>query len=262
MKNPVHVEELRPVSCGRLIRLGNANDGGYVVPWDAVRNARALVSFGLRFDWSFERDFRKLNPSAVIHCYDHTVSGRNALLFSVTELLRFFATFRIGSLRHALTWLDYEYFFRRNTVHFRQRIWRDRSRNSVTVKDVFSRIQGERPAFLKVDIEGSEYRVLDDILAHADEIDAIAIEFHDVDIVPELFNECIEKIRQKFHIVHIHGNNFAGLAPFNFPSAPELTFLNKRLFATEPLSSESSYPVRDLDSPNDPKAPDYELVFE
>ena len=167
MGNPVHVEELRPVSCGRLIRLGNANDGGYVVPFDAVKNVKALVSFGLRFDWSFERDFRKLNPSAEIHCYDHTVSSRNALLFSVTELLRFFTTFRLSSLRAALTWLDYKLFFRRNTVHYRQRIWRDHSRNSITIKDVLSRIHGKKPVFLKVDIEGSEYRVLDDILAHA-----------------------------------------------------------------------------------------------
>lgn len=262
MTNPVHIEKLRPVSCGRLVRIGNANDGGYVVPVEAVKRARALVSFGLRFDWSFERDFRKLNPAVTIHCYDHTVSRRSALLFSVTQLLRFFFTLRTRALRDSFTWFDYQLFFRRDTVHFKQRIWRDRGRNSVTVKDVFARIRGKMPVFLKVDIEGGEYRVLDDILVHADEIDAMAIEFHDVDILPELFNECIGRIRQKFHIVHIHGNNFAGLAPFNFPSAPEITFLNKRLFTAEPSPSQFRYPVRDLDSPNDPKTPDYELVFE
>jgi FkbM family methyltransferase len=260
MKNPVRTEELRPMSCGRLIRLGNVNDGGYVVPIEAVRRARTLVSFGLRFDWSFERDFRKLNPGVVIHCYDHSVSSRNAFLFSFTELLRFFTTFRLSSLRASLTWFDYELFFRQRTMHFKQRIWRDQSRNSVTVKDVFSRVSA-RPVFLKVDIEGSEYRVLDDILEHSADIDAIAIEFHDVDILPDMFNECIEKIRQKFHVAHIHGNNYAGLAPFNFPSAPELTFLNKRLFTAAPAASALSYPLRELDSPNDPRFPDYELTF-
>src|SRR5262245_39821482 len=64
--NPILVNALQPVERNDLARLGSANDGGYVVPLDAVKNAKALVSFGLRFDWNFERDFQKLNPNAVI----------------------------------------------------------------------------------------------------------------------------------------------------------------------------------------------------
>src|SRR5260370_10494537 len=71
---PIRLSDFQPVACEALARIGSANDGGYVVPLDAVMAARALVSFGLSHDWTFERDFKKYNADAIIHCYDHTVS--------------------------------------------------------------------------------------------------------------------------------------------------------------------------------------------
>ena len=100
----------------------------------------------------------------------------------------------------------------------------------MTIEDVFSRLPAECQVFVKMDIEGGEYRVLDDLLRHSKNIVAMAIEFHDVDIVPQRFNSLVEKIKRDFYIVHIHGNNMGGIAPFNFPIAPEITFLNKRFF--------------------------------
>ena len=37
-----------------LIRLGNNNDGGYVVEENSIKNSEILLSFGLSDDWSFE----------------------------------------------------------------------------------------------------------------------------------------------------------------------------------------------------------------
>jgi hypothetical protein len=65
-------KELKPKHQYELVRLGKDNDGGYLVEKFSVLNSRGLVSFGLNLDWSFEKDFRLLNQSA-IHCYDHTV---------------------------------------------------------------------------------------------------------------------------------------------------------------------------------------------
>jgi hypothetical protein len=259
--NPIDTQALRPIACGTMVRLGSPNDGGYVVPLDAIKNAGALVSFGLRFDWNFERDFRRLNPQAVVHCYDHTVSSRGALFFSATETLRFLTNFRPRTLRSAMTWFDYRGFFRGDVKHFQQRVWRDRSRNSVTVGDALARVQGRRPIFLKIDIEGSEYRIMDDVLDNADIIGAIAIEFHDLDISPERFNETVAALREKFHVVHLHANNYADLSPFDFPGAVEITFLNKALLTQEPVISAQRYPLAGLDQPNDPAMPDYEFHF-
>jgi hypothetical protein len=220
-----------------------------------------LVSFGLSHDWTFERDFKKRNADAIIHCYDHTISLRTAFEYSIGQLLRFVLQFRASALRKAFTWIDYIFFFRGDRTHFKQRVWRDRQFNSATIEDVFSRLPAECPVFVKMDIEGGEYRVLDDLLRHSNNIVSMAIEFHDVDILSDLFNSLVEKIKRDFYIVHIHGNNMGGIAPFNFPIAPEITFLNKRFFSSAPSPSRLKYPIPGLDRPNHPRFPDFTFEF-
>jgi hypothetical protein len=259
--SPIRLSDFQPVACDTLARIGSKNDGGYVVPLDAVMAAQALVSFGLSHDWTFERDFRKYNADAIIHCYDHTVSLRTAFEYSIGQLLRFALLLRPSALRRAFTWIDYKIFFRADRVHFKQRIWRDNQDNSATIDDVFGRLPAECPVFVKMDIEGSEYLVLGDLLRHSKNIVAMAIEFHDVDTASGLFNSLVEKIKRDFHIVHIHGNNMGGLAPFNFPIAPEITFLNKRFFNSTPSPSRLKYPIPGLDRPNNPRLPDFAFEF-
>jgi hypothetical protein len=257
----LQLSDYRPVASERLTRIGSSNDGGYVVPLDAVKTSGALLSFGLAHDWTFERDFKKHNPGAIVHCYDHTVSFPTVLAYSFGQLLRAVARLDAGHLRKAFAWIDYPLFFRTDRTHFRQRVWRDRQDNSVTVDDAFARLPEAIATFVKVDIEGSEYRILDDLLRHSPDITALAIEFHDVDIAPELFNSFVEKIKRDFYIVHIHGNNLGGLAPFHFPIAPEITFLNKRFFGSAPSLSNRKYPIPELDRPNYPGLPDFALEF-
>jgi hypothetical protein len=259
--DPIHASEFRPVKSDALARVGSPNDGGYVVPLDAIKAAHALVSFGLSHDWTFERDFKRLNKDAIIHCYDHTVSLRTAFQFSIGQLLRFVLLFRARSLRMIFTWIDYEVFFRSEATHFRQKISSDNQDNGATIDDVFGRLPAGCPVFLKMDIEGSEYLVLDDLLRHSANIVAMAIEFHDVEIRPELFNSIVEKIKRDFYIVHIHGNNMGGLTPYNFPNAPEITFLHKRFFNPVPSPSTSKYPISGLDRPNNPRLPEFKFDF-
>jgi hypothetical protein len=243
------------------VRVGSANDGGYVVPLDALRAANALLSFGLSHDWTFERDFKRRNAAAIVHCYDHTLSLRTAVQYSIGQLLRFVLQFRISAFRRSFTWIDYLLFFRADKIHFRQRVWRDRQDNSVTIDDAFSRLPAECPVFVKMDIEGSEYRVLDDLLRHSPNIVSMAIEFHDVDLLQDQFNSLVEKIKRDFYIVHIHGNNMGGMTSFRFPIAPEMTFLNKRFFSSPPSPSRLKYPVPGLDRPNHPGLPDFTFEF-
>jgi hypothetical protein len=247
--------------CDSLVRVGAPYDGGYVVPLSAVKAVDALLSLGLSHNWTFEHDFKKRNPRAIVHCYDHTVSMLTALEYSIGQLVRFFVRFNAHYLREIFAWFDYLMFFRGDKIHFRQRIWRDHQGDSATIDDAFSRLPAGCQVFVKVDIEGSEYRVLDDLLCRADNIVALAIEFHEVDILPELFDTLVEKIKRDFYIVHFHANNQGGLAPFHFPIAPEITFLNKRFFNSAPRLSNLKYPVPELDRPNQPRWPDYQLEF-
>jgi hypothetical protein len=259
--DPVQLSDVHPVACASLARVGNTHDGGYVVPLEAVQASRALLSFGLSHDWTFERDFKSRNASATVHCYDHTVSLRTAFQYSVGQLLRCIALLRASAFPKAFTWIDYLRFFRGDKSHFRQRVWYDRQNNSVTIDDAFARLPAHSPVFVKMDIEGSEYRVLDDLLRHSRDITAMAIEFHDIDILSGAFNALIEKIKRDFYIVHIHGNNMGGTTPFRFPNAPELSFLNKRFFRSPPSLSALSYPVAGLDNPNHPRLPEFAFKF-
>jgi hypothetical protein len=259
--DPINPSEFHPVKCETLARVGSPNDGGYVVPLDALKAARALVSFGLSHDWTFERDFKRLNKNAVVHCYDHTVSLRTAFQFSIGQLLRFFLLFRVRSLRKIFTWIDYEVFFRSQATHFRQKISSDNQDNSATIADVFNRLPAGCPVFVKMDIEGSEYLVLDDLMRHSANIVGMAIEFHNVDAQPEPFKSLVETIKHDFYIVHIHGNNMGGLTSYNFPKAPEITFLNKRFFDSVPPPSCSKYPIPGLDRPNNPRLPEFSFQF-
>lgn len=258
---PLQLSDFRPVDCGQLTRLGGPYDGGYVVPLNAVTSADALLSLGLSHNWTFERDFKKRQPRAIVHCYDHTVSMRTAVEHSIGQLARFLVRLRAHYLRGAFTWLDYLTFFRGDRIHFRQRIWRDRENNSATINDAFDRLPAGCRAFVKVDIEGSEYRILDDLLRRSENIVALAIEFHEIDILHDVFSALIEKIKRDFYIVHFHANNMGGLAQFQFPMAPEITFLNKRFFGSVPPPSSRKYPDVELDRPNQPRWPDFELEF-
>lgn len=260
--DPIQLADFHPVACDAMVRVGDSNDGGYVVPLEAVRAAGALISFGLSHNWTFERDFKSRNPGAVVHCYDHTVSLLTAFQYSVGQLLRFVVQRRTSAWWRAFRWIDYLLFFRADRKHFKQRLWRDRQFNSATIGDVFSRLPSECQVFVKMDIEGGEYRVLDDLLGRSRNIVAMAIEFHDVDIVPQMFSSFIEKIKRDFYLVHIHANNMGGVAPFNFPIAPEITFLNKRFFKSAPPPSGLTYPVPGLDRPNYPQFPDFTFDFQ
>jgi len=164
-------------------------------------------------------------------------------------------------LRKAFSWIDYIVFFRGDKIHFQQRIWCDNQANSATVQDAFGRLPADCPVFVKIDIEGGEYRILDDLLRYGRNIVAIAIEFHDVDILSDRFNSLVDKIKRDFYIVHLHANNMGGMAPFGFPIAPELTFLNKRFFSAPPPPSGSKYPSPGLDQPNNPRLPEFTFEF-
>ncbi len=213
-------------------------------------------------DWTFERDFKHRNPGAIVHCYDHTVSLRTAFIYSLGQLAAFMVRFKARYLRRAFTWIDYLLFFRADKVHFKQRIWRDRQDNSVTVDDAFDRLPARCQVFVKMDIEGSEYRVLDDLLKHSGSIVALAIEFHDVDIVTERFNSLVEKIKRDFHIVHIHGNNMGGISPLQFPDRAGDHLPQQAVFQRgSAAQSRLKYPVEGLDRPNHPGLPDFAFEF-
>ena len=260
---------LQPVAYDGLARVGGPNDGGYVVPVEALRRASALLSFGLDTDWSFEKGAAALNPELTIDVYDHTVTRsmfltrwRRSAVSAPLRLLSFSLDGARSSWRRASIARDYLRFFTGRRRHHEQRIWYNGDNGSADIARVVdSAARGrELSIFAKIDVEGTEYRLIPAVCARAPLFTGLVIEFHDTDICAALFNEQLEALRESFEVVHVHGNNFSDLSVDRaLPLCLEVTFLNKQLMRDKPVPYTGPLPRPALDAPNDPERADYVL---
>ena len=259
---PDRLSFLNPYVVDDLRRYGNGHDGGYLLPASIVDELDAVLSFGLSTDWSLEEALSLRHPERTIHVYDHTV-GAKAFRRSLKNSFFKFLSGRtsLADLRHRHeTHRGYRSFFTANHVHYRERMFnRQDNANDATLAIAFARLGPVRQVFLKMDIEGSEYRVIPQIAPFADRIAVIAIEFHDTDPLRPVFETQIKSLLDNFTIVHVHGNNIAGIAADGLPDALEITFLNKRFAIAG--KQRDQLPVAGLDLPNDPLKPDCAMRF-
>ena len=267
----INTKILRPINWENLIRLGRDNDGGYVIPYEIISKTDVLLSYGVKNDWSFEKDFYKKNSNVKIHCYDHTLNLLSLIRYTIKYILLFpfycitLDTKRLKRCTQGIFLIpDYFVFFRKKAKHFKYRIWSTDDNNSKTVGytvNQLPKVAGEI-FFIKMDIERTEYKVFDDIINLSDFIGAIVVEFHALGEFAEKFNKIINKISKHFNIVHIHGNNYSKLLTNqNFPSTIEITFLNKSHCDKNVKLSVKKYPLEGLDQPNKISRPDYDIVF-
>jgi hypothetical protein len=259
---PDRLSFLNPHVIDDLRRYGNRRDGGYLLPASVIGQIDAVLSCGLATDWSLEEDLAAGHGGRIIHVYDHTV-GAKAFRRSVKNAFFKFLSGRttLADLRHRYeTSAGYRRFFTGNHVHFRERVFnRQDNANDATLAIAFARLADARHVFVKMDIEGAEYRLLPELGRFADRIDLLTIEFHDTDPLRPVFEQQVRSLLEHFAIVHLHGNNIAGVAADGLPDALEITFLNRRF--PIPDKRRDRLPVVGLDLPNDPQRPECELRF-
>ncbi len=235
-----------------LVRVGNQNDGGYLICLEDALCSTALLSLGISDDWSFEEDFYRLNPSVIIHSYDGSVGEKVFLRKVVRRLVRlnkprlFFDSLK--------TLRSYRSFFRENRLHFEQHIGAETRLDCQSLSNAFSSI-GAGSVFLKIDIEGAEYQLLNSILLHENRISGLVIEFHNVSHHLDQIEKFIRNFPLK--VVHIHGNNHAEVFPENgLPEVLEITFSRKS-------SGVTGYNLpHELDRPNNPRKTEIAILIE
>lgn len=257
---PAEVSFLVPSIVPDLIRVGRWEDGGYIVPYSAVQSAQALISCGINRDWSFEQNFSAINPSAVIHGYDDSISlemfrrqFQAGLLKAVTGRLPRAAA---GDL--LWRWRDFHAFFGSKARHYQEKIVRkEEGQAEATLDKAFSRIDADRRVFLKVDIEGREYEIIDAVLEHANRMTAVAMEFHKTGLRRAEFCKSVRDLQREFEIVHLHGNNCGPRAPDGLPEYLEITFVPR---TGAVLAKRTELPIP-IDRPNDFHRADYPLRF-
>ena len=254
-----------------LRRLGSAHDGGYVVALQTITAARHLLSFGLAANWDFERDAVALNPELTLEAFDPSVGPRHfagmAVRSTLSVPLRFVAADLRGaqsSAKRVRTAVDYFRFFSGAATHTRKRVWYNSDRNSAAIADILADVRSKQrgPVFAKIDIEGSEYRILPWLIDAADLLTGLVVEFHDTDICAEIFNAQLTQLLEHFQIVHVHGNNYGDLAiDGSLPLSLEITFVHRSLSGPAPREAGNAHAGRPLDAPNDPGRPDFDIDF-
>src|SRR5438874_1105129 len=131
-----------------LVRYGSKHDGGYVIGEAAARAATTLISMGLNSDWHFEADFHD-HTGAKIICFDHTVDVRFWLKHTIKRVCT-------ARLFRALDVFRYLFFFHKAKIsHHQVKIGYDIPGQTTLISIAGSK---KDEFFLKVDIEGAEYR--------------------------------------------------------------------------------------------------------
>jgi len=228
-----------------LERIGKKNDGGYLINSDAIFKSNYLLSFGIFDDWSFEKNFIRYNKNAKVICYDDVISFNFIFTRSIKKIIIDLCKLKFTNIFNNLyTILDY--MFISNKIKFYKK--------KIVRGDIEKIINNLDKVFLKVDIEGNEYEILDDILKIQNKISALIIEFHDVDRNRIVIENFIEKFKLK--LTHIHPNNYGKLDKNNDPIIIELSF------EKYPKILEGDVKLPNiLDQKNNPKKNDIFLKF-
>jgi hypothetical protein len=211
---------LQPFYCDDLVRLGKDNDGGYLVNRQDVEKTTKLVSLGIGGDCSFEEDFIKLNDCPCVACD------------ASAQELAFFTD------RHQL---------------IKHNVGKEVFLNDLIGPDDWS-------VFLKCDVDGDEYGLLNEIIKNSRKLSGLVIEFHNISRYDNfnLLTSFMSRLDQK--LVHTHINNYfyykvgdtdfmADVIELSFTSSPNIS-----------LQSELSLPHR-MDMPNNSADTEFRICF-
>jgi hypothetical protein len=211
---------LQPFKCNSLIRLGKQGDGGYLVNEIDILKTKQLLSFGIAEDHSFESQFIDLSK-CMCDTWDASVT-------SVDD----------ARITHHSKNVGYGGY--------------NASINTIL-------LSAQQDSFIKCDIEGEEYLLLDSIIKHSHKFTGITMEFHDINSPSNwnLMTSFIAKVQQK--LIHTHINNYFYYKKDDLliPDILELTFTSSQNI----MYDESITLPHNLDQSNDPTGVDFVTVF-
>jgi hypothetical protein len=257
--------QLKPDIELNLTRLGRDHDGGYIVPNVCLQTSRHLLAGGYGNDFSFERAFLSLSSSNQVHLYDYSISFPTLIKNLVKGLFKKLVGRPDYGFKYHLRNILQFFKLKTSSIHyFNSKLESDSLNQGV---DIPAAIRGfDRPLvansiFCKLDIEGSEYELIDGVLESSSFISGLVIEFHDIENRYEQLVDSLGKLRRDFYLVHNHPNNYAGVGENGIPRVLEITFVSKDLCANQekPYVAESS--LLDIDQQNDPSSENLVLKF-
>lgn len=198
--------QLRPIKNGHdLLRVGGAQDGGYLIPNDLAGVSRCL-SAGCDLNWTFEKSLYSIFgvSSSILDSEDKRPSDLGAEQDYIPK------------------WLGNE--DSNTTITFSSWIASNSNKSGADL-------------VLQMDIEGFEWEALAAIdLDSLEKFRVISIEFHSIQnlynerLFRKIYSPVMQKLLLTFDVVHIHPNNCCGatkFGDFEFPNIFELTLHRK-----------------------------------
>jgi glycosyltransferase involved in cell wall biosynthesis len=214
----------------KKIRIGGANDGGYVI-CDGIQSD-GLYSYGSENNIKFEKAFhQKYGKDCWV--YDHTIEG----ITDKPDYVHFFKQGVSNRMTAELDTID-------NQV----------ARNGHTDCSKM---------FAQIDIEGYEWISLT-VSEKIKEFAQVLLEFHvptdNIMQAAGFILETLTFLNKYFICVHVHGNNcpLRPWADHNLPGVFECTYVRRDLVKTHEIDYQE-YPINGLDLPNSPDRPDLPL---
>jgi hypothetical protein len=281
------LKNITPKLVNDLIRVGNKEkDGGYVISKRQIEKTKVLLGLGINYDWTFEEDFKKHNSNAKIYCFDFSVGlpvYMKSFISSTINILSLNSyTKEVFNKRSPLpiftkpiadivTYFSFRSFFKpeKGNFFFPKGISDTSSTVFITVDEMFTHVPDfnslpENSMYIKMDIEQSEYDILEYLLDHKLKINGFAVEFHDLKHFWKDFSFLTELLNEDYAVVHVHGNNCCGYIPgTEIPNFIEVSFIKKNLLSAEEINSHNnkSYPLDGLDKPNLTNRSDLKISF-
>lgn len=249
------------VKKGNLLRLGPQKDGGYIIHRHAFKYTKKIITLGLSDDWEFEKSFLFNNKHVIVEAYDHTVTFKFWALRLIKDIynLLLFKKLRLTKILNIFKYLNYLIFFKKNK-HFCIKI--GNKKKEINLKKILYKYPNNYSILLKIDIEGDEYKILNQLNGLDKKINTILIEFHPIQKVLDfkLIKNFLKK-NKNFKIIHIHGNNYAPVDKYENPTCIELTLVNTNIIKVFKKRIVSSLPLRNLDFPNNRNREDVIIRF-
>ena len=212
---------------------------------NSIKKTKNLVSLGIHDDWSFEKKFSKLNSDIRVFCYDDQTSLKFLIKKILNNLFFFFFNLQLKKLTSSIVNL-FEFIQISKKIKF--------TKKRINYNDLNNITENLDKIFIKIDIEGSEYRIIEDLLKIEDKLVGLVIEFHNIDLHMDKIEKFINTT--KLELIHIHPNNYCGLDRFNNPITIELSFEKN----PTPVKDLFTIP-HDLDQNCDPKGPNINISF-
>ena len=205
-----------------LLRFGSIDDGGYYLTSSKIIEANILFSGGISSNIEFEYDLFRFNSDLKILMVDPTVSQVKLL---IKGFLRFLL-FKKNKVRYLFNNLIFIYLLRsKRCWHINK--WLSQENGIIDI--LRSKIENydQKIIILKLDIEGSEYQLIEEILNNLKLFNCMIFEFHHMDIHNDLVYSFIEECSNDFDLIYLGINPSGGKDSLNRPKNIEITLERK-----------------------------------